>query len=106
MHGMPDRSHLGFGLIAGHAPHAQQTGLALDQGDEANPTLADGGVAFPVADPLARFDDGGTLGDAPTAETGMNRLVMVAHGIPSQPLCVLVVRAVHTLFANGFDGFD
>lgn len=40
----------------------------------------------------------------PTAESGVSRLVVVANGIPSAPVCVLVVAAADTLFANGFDG--
>lgn len=45
--------------------------------------------------------------DVPSAaELGVSRLVVLANGIPSQPLCVLVVRATDTLFANGFDGCD
>ena len=42
----------------------------------------------------------------PAAEAGMSDLVVVANGIASQPVCVLVVDAADTLFANGFDGCD
>lgn len=39
----------------------------------------------------------------PAAEAGVSRLVVVANGIPSQPVCVLVGSG-DTLFADGFDG--
>jgi hypothetical protein len=40
----------------------------------------------------------------PSAQAGASRLVVVANGIPSRPVCVWVVAGADTLFADGFDG--
>ena len=65
---MHNRSHRGIGFAAGDTRHTQEAGFSLDQSDDADKTLADDRVAFPLAYALAGPHHRRALSDAPPTE--------------------------------------
>lgn len=65
---MQDRSHRRLGCTAGHTAQAHQTGFAFDQCDDTSGSLADDGVASPIADALPAINKRRALRDTAPAE--------------------------------------